>query len=160
MMSVSANYQIGWDDSSTIEYRQYPCFFHELSKNEWTNLDLLNSALNIPEELNDLVYEKSVINLVTPSAVHFPHTHRDRTVLCYYYNTEWRQEWYGETIFYNQQKTDAIDVVTYKPNRAVLFSGETPHAIRPASFIAPQYRFTLSVFFRESNFIEKSKNIS
>ena len=24
-MSVTANYEIGWDDTSTIENRQYPC---------------------------------------------------------------------------------------------------------------------------------------
>ena len=160
MMSVSAKYQIGWDDSSTIEYRQYPCFFKELTKKEWEELNFMENIINVPEELNGLVFEKAVINLVTPSAIHFAHTHPNKTVLCYYFNNDWRDEWYGETIFYNQQKSDATNVVMYKPNRAVLFSGETPHSIRPASFIAPQYRFTLSVFFRQSNFIEESKNNS
>ena len=150
MMSVTTDYKIGWDDSSTIEYRQYPCFYHEVTKQEWEDLDFLNNITNIPEELNDLTFTKAVINLVTPSAVHFPHTHQNQTVLCYYYNTEWRDEWYGETIFYNQQKSDATNVVMYKPNRAVLFKGEIPHSIRPASFIAAQYRFTLSIFFEDS----------
>ena len=50
MMSVSAKYQIGWDDSSTIEYRQYPCFFKELTKKEWEGLNFMENIINVPEE--------------------------------------------------------------------------------------------------------------
>ena len=54
--------------------------------------------------------------------------------------------------------SEAEQTVLYKPNRAILFDGNTPHSIRPSSHIAPQYRFTLGIFFKEPNFIQEAKN--
>ena len=60
--------------------------------------------------------------------------------------------------FYNETMSEAEKTVLYKPNRAILFDGNTPHSIRPSSHIAPQYRFTLGIFFKQPNFIEEAKN--
>ena len=67
----------------------------------------------------------------------FPHTHGNSTVFTYYINPEWKNEFYGETIFYNPTLTESISSVLYKPNRGILFDGNIPHSIRPASHIAP-----------------------
>ena len=142
-MSVTANYEIGWDDTSTIENRQYPCLHSDLNLLE---LERYSPYFKLPE-LEHTILEKAVINLTMPSSVNFRHTHGESRVLCYYLNPEWREEWYGETIFYDYNGEDD-KVVSYKPNRAVIFDGKHPHSIRPASFIAPSYRFTLSAFFR------------
>ncbi len=142
-MSVTANYEIGWDDTSTIENRQYPCLHSSVDLQELTQFKHYFTV----DELQNTTLEKVVINLTTPSSVNFRHTHGDSKVLCYYLNPIWQEEWYGETIFYGDRGEDDR-VVSYKPNRAVIFDGHHPHSIRPASFIAPSYRFTLSVFFR------------
>lgn len=149
--AVTAEYRIGWDDTSTIENRQYPCLHHDMQRVEVN--PFMHYFYNTPE-LADWEYEKSVINLVTPSSINFSHTHGSDRVLCYYINPEWREEWYGETIFYQNNGEDDR-VISYQPNKAVIFDGEHPHSIRPASFIAPSYRFTLSVFFNK-----KRKNSS
>ena len=143
--AVTADYQIGWDDTSTIENRQYPCLHSDMQRIEMSSH--MHYFYDTPE-LEDWNYEKAVINLVTPASINFRHTHGSDRVLCFYINPEWREEWYGETIFYNPNGQDH-QVVSYQPNRAVIFDGNLPHSIRPTSFIAPSYRFTLSVFFNK-----------
>jgi hypothetical protein len=73
---------------------------------------------------------------------------------------EWRNEFYGETLFYNDLGTEIEQASVFKPGRAVLFDGKTSHTIRPSSHHAPSYRFTLFVGFNEKNFIEQAKNSS
>ena len=143
--AVTAKYEIGWDDTSTIENRQYPCLHSDMQRVELEQL--MHYFYNTPE-LEEWDYQRAVINLVTPSSINFSHTHGNSRVLCYYINPEWREEWYGETIFYKDDGADH-QVISYQPNRAVIFDGTHPHSIRPASFIAPSYRFTLSIFFNE-----------
>ena len=121
---------------------------------------IIIKRLGFDKELDDLSFDEATINLATPSSIQFPHTHGSSTVLTYYINPEWKNEYYGETIFYDDTLNESIRAVLYKPNRAVLFSGKTPHSIRPASHVAPSYRFSLSIFYKEKNFIEKAKNIS
>ena len=128
---VTASYDIGWDDTSTIEHRQYPCLYHKLPEVE---LQPLQQYFDTTPELRGWTTNRAVINLVTPSSINFRHNHG--------------KEFYGETIFYGSKGEDD-KVVSYKPNRAVIFSGELPHSIRPASFVAPSYRFTLSIFFHK-----------
>jgi len=143
-LAVTGNYSIGWDDTSTIENRQYPCLYMEFPKIEWAELQQYFD--NCPE-LAGLEVQKGVVNLTTPSSINFRHTHgKDSRVFLYYLNPEWREEWYGETIFYGDKGEDNR-VISYEPNRAVIFDGHHPHSIRPASHIAPSYRFTLSIFF-------------
>lgn len=160
MYAVSANYKIGWEDSATFENRQYPCLHNEIEREEWENLQFIEGVQNplLRSELSKLSFQEAVINLVTPASIQFPHTHGSSVVLTYYINPVWQPEYYGETIFYDQLKKESIKTVSYKPNAGVLFDGLIPHSIRPASFIAPSYRFTLSVFYKQPNFIEEVKN--
>ena len=96
-------------------------------------------------ELEELYLSESSYQSSYSIIINFRHTHGDSRVICYYINPEWREEWYGETIFYKDNGQDDR-VISYQPNRAVIFDGNHPHSIRPASFIAPSYRFTLSCF--------------
>ena len=162
MFSITTNYKIGWDDTATFEHRQYPCLHHTITSSEWKELGIIEGlqSSNLKDILNNLSFDEATINLATPSSMQFPHTHGNSTVFTYYINPEWKNEYYGETIFYNSTLTDSINSVIYKPNRGILFSGNIPHSIRPASHIAPSYRFTLSMFFKDRNFIEEAKNSS
>ena len=160
MLAINANYQIGWEDTATFENKQYPCLHHKISSQEWGELNFLDAICDntLRSFLSKYKYENATINLATPSSIQFPHTHgKAMKVLVYYFNPEWRNEFYGETIFYDDTLSDATRTVSYKPNRAVLFDGGIPHSIRPSSIVAPAYRFTLGIFFRELNFIEEAR---
>ena len=86
-----------------------------------------------------------------------PYFVEDNLTVLVYLNAESMPNWGGETIFYDDTLSDATRTVSYKPNRAVLFDGGIPHSIRPSSIVAPAYRFTLGIFFRELNFIEEAR---
>jgi hypothetical protein len=162
MFCTTANYSIGWGDNSTFETRQYPCLHHTLTTKEWRELAFLENMVNtdLMAKLEGLKFDSATINLSFPSSINFPHTHGGSTVLVYDINPDWKNEYYGETIFYDDTMQEATKSVLYKQNRSILFDGITPHSIRPTSHIAPQYRFTLGMFFQQPNFIEEAKNIT
>ena len=157
---ATTDYQIGWSDTSTFEHRQYPNLHHTLSPQEWKDSMFMESIINpdLISKLSGLKFDSATINLSFPSSINFPHTHGGSTVLVYDINPDWRHEYYGETIFYDDAVQEATKSVLYKQNRSILFDGTTPHSIRPTSHIAPQYRFTLGIFFTQPNFIEEAKN--
>ena len=162
LLAITAKYQIGWDDTSVFEHRQFPCLHHTLTKNEWAQLDLINEIQdhNLKNKLKKLSFVSDTINLAVPSSIQFPHSHNEKSVLLYYINPEWKNEYYGETLFYDDYSDEIIQSSKFVPGRFILFDGKTPHSIRPSSHIAPQYRFTLFVGFDEMNFIEAAKNNS
>jgi len=91
------------------------------------------------------------VNLSTPTDCHWAHTHKDHTVLLYYVNKHWKHDWAGETMFFNDDLSEVAYASVYKPGRIIVFDGEIPHSVRPQSSIAPNYRFTLSLFFKNNN---------
>ena len=162
LLAITTNYQIGWDDTAVFEHRQFPCLHHRLTPQEWGQLDLISRIQNqqLQNKINNLKFVSATINLAVPSSIQFPHSHEDSLVLLYYINPEWKNEYYGETLFYDKFGEEIIYSSIYKPGRCVLFNGKTPHSIRPSSHVAPQYRFTLFVSFTKKNFIEELKNTS
>ena len=64
------------------------------------------------------------------------HVEDNKTVLVYM-NAEWRPEWGGETIFYDD-RLEAQRIVTPKPGRIVIFDGRIPHTGRPPT---PKFMF-------------------
>ena len=44
---------------------------------------------------------------------------------------------------------EAKNAYEFTPGRIIIFNGTVPHSIRPQSFNAPQYRFTVSTFFKD-----------
>ena len=61
----------------------------------------------------------------------------DQCTVLVYLNAEWRPDWGGETIFYDDQ-LEAKRIVTPKPGRIVIFDGRIPHTGRPPT---PKYMF-------------------
>tara|TARA_R100000152_G_C6765947_1_gene190822 strand:- start:730 stop:1272 length:543 start_codon:yes stop_codon:yes gene_type:complete len=162
LMAITANYNIGWDDSSVFEHRQYPCLHHSVKKESWEQLNLVNEIQNheLRNKLKELSFVSATINLAVPSSIQFQHTHPQKYTLLYYINMEWKPEYYGETLFFNDLGTEVEYTSLFKPGRIVFFDGKIPHTIRPSSHIAPSYRFTLFASFNEKNFIEQAKNSS
>ena len=66
--AVTASYDIGWDDTSTIEHRQYPCLYHKFPEVE---LQPLQRYFDTTPELDGWTTNRAVINLVTPSSINF-----------------------------------------------------------------------------------------
>jgi SM-20-related protein len=66
------------------------------------------------------------------------------TYTCVYYpHQTWHPDWGGETIFFNQDKTDIAACVYPRPNRMLIFDGTIPHVARGVSRICPVLRVTL-----------------
>jgi Rps23 Pro-64 3,4-dihydroxylase Tpa1-like proline 4-hydroxylase len=89
---------------------------------------------------------RCVLNLSKPGDFYLNHTHGNFTVLLYYVNIRWQEEWSGETLFYNDNMKEILFATPYIPGRVILFDGKIPHTIRPQSIIAPHYRFTFTLF--------------
>jgi SM-20-related protein len=66
------------------------------------------------------------------------------TYTCVYYpHSGWHPDWGGETVFFNQEKTDIIASVYPRPNRMLVFDGTIPHVARGVSRTCPVLRVTL-----------------
>ncbi|NML32411.1 2OG-Fe(II) oxygenase [Paraburkholderia antibiotica] len=61
----------------------------------------------------------------------------------YYPHQAWHPDWGGETVFFNAEHTDIVASIFPKPNRLLLFRGDTPHVARPVSRSCPELRVTL-----------------
>jgi SM-20-related protein len=67
---------------------------------------------------------------------------RSRTVI-YYPHATWHPNWGGETVFFNQDRTDIIASIYPRPNRLLIFAGDIPHVARGLSRTCPVMRITL-----------------
>ncbi len=65
----------------------------------------------------------------------------------YYPNPEWKVEWGGHLVFLNKEETETNKIVSYKPNRAVIFPSEIPHAVDGISRFYPLVRMSLAYKF-------------
>lgn len=63
----------------------------------------------------------------------------------YYANNDWSYDWSGETVFYNQAKTDITKAVYPTPGRIVLFDSRIPHVARTPSRSCPFVRYTIAL---------------
>ena len=147
--SLKSKLYLGWRDHDHHEYGG--ANLHS----EWSEDDLRRSTLwkYIEECINQTSwftkskFSRCVLNLVRPNDVHLIHSHGNQQVVLYYVNLEWRDGWYGETLFYSDDNKDVMFTSPFVPGRIVLFDGSIPHSIRPQSIVAPKYRLTLSTFF-------------
>lgn len=144
-------YRLGWGDGITDEQRKYQ-YLHCFLTNEEVEASMILHAVDqseIKNHLGEVSLSKAVINLSTPSDVHFPHTHPEKFVLLYYVNPTWQVQWYGETLFWDENATSIELALPYTPRRLVLFEGSTPHSIRPQSRDCESYRFTYAMCFNK-----------
>lgn len=75
-----------------------------------------------------------------------PHRDDERSdtyTLLYYPVPEWRPEWEGETVFYDQRGEIARTVMP-ATNRAIVFDSRLSHAVRPPSRFFGGLRITVA----------------
>jgi hypothetical protein len=146
---TTRNFFIGWNDTGIIEKRNMAYLYSPWVMEQFKDLKFFESLPpEIIDKISGMKYERAVTNLTVPTYTFTPHNHEDQTVLLYYANMEWCPEWAGETLFYDNDLRSIPFCSIYTPNRVVLFDGEIPHALRPQSGRAPEYRFTISIFLK------------
>ena len=147
-----SNFKIGWEDTGEIEVQHYKYLHSPYSKEDLESLgfaeDLFNTEFG-QRVFSSYYIKRCVVNLSKPGDFYLNHTHGDETVLLYYANIRWNEEWSGETLFYNNDMQSILFASPYIPGRLILFDGKLPHTIRSQSSIAPHYRFTFSIFLTE-----------
>ena len=73
------------------------------------------------------------------------------TVTCLIYlNEQWNPDFFGETIFYNEQN-DACAISSLKYRRLVMFDGKIKHAFRAPSRICNQKRLIMVAKYASNN---------
>lgn len=89
------------------------------------------------------------INYSTSNSVDFLHSDVDEndnnvyTVL-HYVNHTWNVNWHGETIFYNDNCSEAIHAQVIKPGTVLVFDSRLQHSAVPCSIAAEHPRFTIA----------------
>ena len=61
----------------------------------------------------------------------------------YYPHLKWEPNWGGETVLFNQEKSDIVASIYPRPNRLVTFRGTVPHVARGVARVCPVMRITL-----------------
>ena len=149
----TSSFHIGWTDVSHGPKAAYKCMYSSYTKEELIRSGLGDVIFSTPEIapfIEGKEMARCVVNLTRAGDIQFTHCHATgETVVLYYVNLDWLPEWWGETMFYNDDGSEIVHAVRYTPGRIVVFDGTKPHAIRPQSTIGPQYRFTISVFFTD-----------
>ena len=144
--ATSSLYSIGYGDSLEQDKIGYRFLYSSYSKEDIDNLGYIKELEKTPviSEMEGYHISKVVMKLTSPSDVNFIHTHQESKVLLYYVNLSWQEGWFGETLFYGQNKKDIFFSSAYTPGRLVTFDASIPHTIRPQSILANVYRFTLA----------------
>ena len=137
----------GWKDKESVNKNS---IYSEWSIDDLKSVKLYSYLEEIPS-VDFSKWYKTMVNLSHPSDHYYTHTHGDNDyVLLYYVNLEWRDEWHGETLFYDPLNLQKIVFASsFVPGRILQFDGIQPHSIRPQSSVGPQYRFTISNFFKK-----------
>jgi hypothetical protein len=146
----SSNFRLGWGDGSTEETIAFNYLHSMYDHDEIRSTAIYKCIMNT--EAKDLVkgmnLSKAIANLSTPSDPNFTHAHPEKKVILYYVNMEWRNTgWHGETHWYDEGLANVEFTSPYTPGRFVVFDGSIPHCIRPQSYLASNYRFTLALTF-------------
>lgn len=142
----SSLFRIGNQDGSAFETMPHQYLYSEYSEQDLVNSKFIDAVKDteVSELFNTHRFARCLVNLSVPSDSNFLHTHHDCVVVLYYANLNWHADWAGETVFYNDSKTDVVQAVNVKPGRVVVFDGSLHHSVRPQASIAPHYRFTLA----------------
>lgn len=150
-VSAMNTFSLGFGDTDDIEHTKHIYYTAPFNVKELEETKLFDEIDKT--ELHSLIKDKQLIratiNSSVPTQTNFPHTHYKQWSLVYYINLEWKPEWSGETLFYNEDLSEIEFASIYKPNRAILFDGDIPHSLRSQSITAPQYRFSLAMFFEK-----------
>lgn len=150
--ALNADYKI--DVSSQIlENDKIWTLRHHMSLDAIKNIQLetLLKKSKFQNYIKNYYLQDAIINIIRPGEIQYFHTHDSSTLnILYYINPHWKREWAGETVFYDKFGKEPTNIVEYKPNRAVIFNGDTPHSARPPANSSPEYRFTLVTSWKEN----------
>lgn len=148
--AIDSLYRLGWVDSEEERAKKHKYLYSAFSQQDNEKSGLLPHLLGIKEiaeHFNGLTIKKSVVNLSVPSDTHFAHAHPEKKVLLYYANMSWEQHWHGETLFYSEDLKEILFAGAYTPGRVIVFDASIPHAMRPQSISADNYRYTFATTF-------------
>jgi len=142
-------FKIGFNDTEELPYSEFRNLHSNYSLEEFQHLKFVENInnVNLLFKIANLTPSRVTLNLSQPGDVYFAHTHPGLSLL-YYVNTQWKEEWAGETLFFSENLSEVLFTSVYKPGRVILFDGSIPHTIRGPSRIAPGYRFTLAIFYK------------
>lgn len=126
-------------------------------KSEYNIYELLSMGFILSPNLKflrDRIKEEGLrlhrvyVNLSTAQDIYTYHVdgefHTEPTIL-YYVNPLWEPLWEGETHFADEDGKDIIFSSSFMPNRIVYFSSTIPHKSSQPSFLAKDFRYTLTL---------------
>lgn len=142
-------YTIGWEDTAAVENKAHQYLHSFWDLNTVQAFGILNDLVRTPvnEYIKDLGFFKANVNLSVPNEENWVHTHDKQVIVLYYANLEWKREWAGETLFFDEAGEEVVYASVYKPGRVIVFDGHQPHCIRTQTAKAPHYRFTVALCF-------------
>ena len=131
-------------------------------------LDVLNyleaTVPDLPPRANMYASYVNVLKNGDLPGIHVdaPYFVEDNLTVLVYLNAEWRQNWGGETIFYDHN-LDAKKIVSLKPGRVVMFDGRIPHTGRAPIGTTPFSRYILAYKYmkpetRQKLFVDHEMN--
>ncbi len=148
----NSKYQIGWEDTGGIETLHLKNLFAQYNQVDLERLNFIPTIQANPYTshlFEKYCISKVVVNLSFANNTYYNHTHDEDMVLLYYGNLNWSSEWAGETLFYDEQCKEVEKAFAYTPGRLIIFDGKIPHTIRSQSASAPQFRFTMGIFWKK-----------
>jgi len=151
--ATQSHFNLGWNDGIRDTQSKHKYIHAVFSLEDVARLGIMEYIKLSPAaaELHGHQLAKAVLNLSTPTDVHFAQTHAEDKILLYYVNAEWQDGWHGETLFYNETCREIVYASVYTPGRLISFDGSIPHAIRPQSIEGPRHRFTLALIFNKTD---------
>lgn len=154
---MNGTFKYGWHSNSQVEFGHWNTFFAGKSKKNRIAVDNLLSgevkdvadfikSTTMPPESRIL---RCYSNAYTFGAEGYPHTdsHIDSDMTAVLYlNKEWKPEWAGETVFFDEED-EILQAVLPKYNRLVVFPSAMLHVARSVSRICNHLRvvFVLKV---------------
>lgn len=152
MFLLRSHFTIGWPDQEDPHNAQHLYLHSRYTMEDVAQIRILEEAFK-DDKIKSLLENKALdpnigatVNLSVPTDTYFAHPHKNTTLL-YYPNPQWKEEWAGETLFFNEEVSEVVYTSIYKPGRVIIFDGGIPHSLRPQSKLAPQYRLTFALFF-------------
>tara|TARA_B100001094_G_C17984397_1_gene696880 strand:- start:82 stop:837 length:756 start_codon:yes stop_codon:yes gene_type:complete len=101
-----------------------------------------------PEEYD---FQNGYVNLGLVNDSHEIHvdapTRGQGMTMLVYPNIEWGSNHGGETVFYEEDKSEMVYLNPYVPGRICIFDGSIPHCAKPQALIGAKYRFTIACKF-------------
>jgi len=144
-------FKIGWEDG--INEGKDKFLHSTYSDDDLRTMGIIEAIAETEakKELIGFALKTAVVNLSYPSDANWTHTHIEPKILLYYPNIRWGEAWHGETLFYDEACKEVVYANPYVPGRLIAFDATIPHTIRPQSYLADKFRFTLAIILQHEN---------